>query len=209
MSDRQTFIETIRFEKGEFHLLSLHQKRMAATIREIYGAGVQVPNLRAALPQPEGMPDSEILKCRVTYDTEIHKVETLPYTPRMVRSLKIVESPSDLDYHLKKSDRTLLDRLSSEKQYCDEVLIIRNGLITDTSYSNVVFKGAAGLYTPDTPLLHGVMRQHLLNKGIIRERDIRLSDIVPGNPLGITEVLLINAMLPLYAVPAIPVSAIL
>lgn len=202
----QIFIETIRFENGKFHLLDLHRQRMEKTIREIYGAGTVVPDIKAALALCARIKCGEVLKYRVTYDWRIRDIEVTPYIPRLIRSLKIVESPSCLDYHLKRSDRSQLKALSSCRGLCDEVLIIKDGLITDTSFTNVVFKGTEALYTPRRPLLHGVMRRHLLNEGIIKERDLQLSDIIPGNPLGITEVFLINAMLPLHAIPPVNIS---
>ena len=200
-----TFIETIRFENGFFHLLDRHLQRMEMTVREIYGPGTVVPDIKAALAACARVKCSEVLKYRITYDWKIRNIEVIPYIPRIIRNLKIVESPSCLDYHLKRSDRSQLEALFSCRGACDEVLIIKDGLITDTSYTNVVFKGTEDLYTPRLPLLHGVMRRHLLNEGIVKERDLQLSDIVPGNPLGIAEVFLINAMLPLNAIPPVNV----
>lgn len=202
------YIETIRLENGRFHLLELHQLRMAATIREVYGNNIAVPDIKDTLGIITDIPSDGIYKCRIVYDKEIHDIELQPYTPRNVRSLKVVEAPVGLDYHLKSCDRTALSSLASLKGECDEVIILKEGLITDTSYTNLIFHSNEGLYTPRTPLLKGVMRSHLLNNGVIQETDIRPEDIHPDNRLGITEVSLINAMLPLGFGPIIPIRDI-
>ncbi|MDE5635207.1 MAG: aminotransferase class IV [Muribaculaceae bacterium] len=92
---------------------------------------------------------------------------------------------------------------------CDEILIIKDTLITDTSYSNIIFTGTDGIYTPRSPLLAGVMRQHLIDSGTLIEHDLTVSDIRPGNPLGITSAYMINAMLPPGAASPIPVGQII
>ena len=205
------FIETIRLEGGRFHLLELHQQRLAATLREVYGGSVCVPDIEAALGSLCDIPDTGIYKCRIVYDTDIREIELLPYSPRTVKTLKAVEADASLDYHLKSCDRTALSALAEQKGNCDEVIIIRNGLVTDTSYTNLVFHSNDRLYTPRLPLLKGVMRQHLLTEGLLTEgllteADIRREDLVEGNRFGITGVSLINAMLPLEYAPVIPIG---
>lgn len=203
------FIETIRYSQGRFHLLDLHEERMARTIREVYGfSATHTPALHDILSRlPEEKYDG-VLKCRITYDTEIRDITFTPYIPRSVNSLMPVIAPDNLDYHLKQSDRSALTALSDKRGDCDEILIIRNGLITDTSYSNVIFKSRSGLITPRMPLLKGVMRRHLINKGIVEERNLTISDLLHDNNLGITEVYLINAMLPPGTSLPIPIDRI-
>lgn len=49
------------------------------------------------------------------------------------------------------------------------MLIVRDGWVTDTSFTNVVFEDAGGgLYTPETCLLEGTRRQSLLDEGRIQ-----------------------------------------
>ena len=203
-----TYIETIRLENGRFHLLKLHQQRLTATVRELYACDIDVPDIRTALDSIGSIPKNGTYKCRILYDTTICEIEFQAYQTRTVKSLKVIESDSSLDYHLKSSDRSALSVLASRKGSCDEIIIVRNGLITDTSYTNLVFHGKNGLYTPRQPLLKGVMRHYLLNKRTIQEIDLSPEDIAPANRLGITKVSLINAMLPLESAPVIPISEI-
>jgi 4-amino-4-deoxychorismate lyase len=76
--------------------------------------------------------------------------------------------------------------------YADEVIIIKNGCVTDTSYTNICFFDGKEWLTPDTPLLQGTMRRYLLDKGVIREVRIRRKDIQYFK-----KVSLINAMMEL------------
>lgn len=204
-----SYVETIRLEGGRFHLLALHQARMEATVREVYGEEAAGRIGQIAEKLSDIAPGSGCFKCRVVYDSEIRRVEVLPYSPRDVRSLRVVVAPGELDYHLKSCDRSELAALSAMKGNCDEVIIVRDGLITDTSYTNLVFIGEDGMYTPRRPLLRGVMRESLLEAGRIREADLRLDDIRPGNRLGIRAVALINALLPLGRGPEVGIGEVL
>ena len=57
------------------------------------------------------------------------------------------------------------------------MLLVRNGMITDTSYSNIVFRREGEWITPSFCLLKGTMRQYLLDNGKIREEQIAVKDL--------------------------------
>ncbi len=58
------------------------------------------------------------------------------------------------------------------KKTADDIIITKNGNITDSSFSNLVFESSDGaLFTPETYLLEGgTKRKFLLKNGIIREK---------------------------------------
>ncbi|MEG1580770.1 MAG: aminotransferase class IV, partial [Bacteroidaceae bacterium] len=99
-----------------------------------------------------------------------------------------------LDYHFKYEDRSRMNALKST--HCtlagEDILILQDGFVTDTSFCNVVFENRRGLFTPSTPLLHGTKRQYLLDTGRIQACLIRESEI-----LQYENVYLINAMIDL------------
>lgn len=198
-------LETLRVSDGRFCLPDLHRDRMERACRELYGCAA--PAL-ALSPEdvPEAMRSGEV-KCRVTYGREIRRIEYEPYTPRPVRSLKIVRDDT-LDYHLKYACRDRLAALASLRGDADGVIIVKDGYVTDASYANLIFRAGTKLLTPARPLLEGVMRRRLLELGIITEAHISPEMILPGNRDGISEVTLINAMLPLGALPPVPVERI-
>lgn len=199
----RTLIETIRAVDGHFHLLGLHESRMRASCLRLYGTGAPALALRDE-DIPEDLRHGTV-KCRVTYSTKIANVEYEPYTPRTPRTLRLVRC-EEIDYQLKYADRTPLNRLHTMRDGADEVIIVRDGLVTDTTYSNLLFHSAGRLLTPSRPLLPGVMRRHLLDTGVAHEADITPEMLRPGGE--ISAVTLINAMLPPGTIPPIPMTDI-
>lgn len=142
-----------------------------------------------------------IVKCRVIYRETIKEITFERYLPKKVQSLKLVEASPN--YAFKFADRRALNALLEQKGSCDEILITRKGVITDTSYSNVVFNKGDQYFTPKNPLLNGTKRQKLLREGRIREKEIVV------DALGQYErVYLINAMLDLGDNISLPVDYI-
>jgi 4-amino-4-deoxychorismate lyase len=191
------FIETMRVIDGEIVNLNGHLNRMRNTINEVYGHDPELDELDSVvIPN-----DAE--KCRILYGENIQSIEFSDYKPRQIESLKLVEVNEKLDYHLKYADRSVLTSLSENRGDCDEILIIQNGHVTDTSFSNVVFTDGKRFVTPDTYLLPGTMRANLLRSATIMESSIRVEDIKRY-----THIALINAMLPLNRIPFIPIEKI-
>jgi 4-amino-4-deoxychorismate lyase len=71
----------------------------------------------------------------------------------------------------------LINELLKQKDDCDDILIIKNGLVTDTSIGNILFLDGKQWITPDSPLLPGTSRARLINEGIVQEKKIQLSNI--------------------------------
>lgn len=113
------------------------------------------------------------------------------YRMRAISSLRLVTC-DDIDYAYKSADRSRLEQLLGQRGNADEIIIVRNGLLTDTSYSNIALFDGTMWVTPKTPLLKGTMRQAMLDKGLLVERDI-----TPEYCWSCREVSLINAMMPL------------
>jgi len=136
---------------------------------------------------PENMKEG-IGKCNIIYDKEIIEIKFELYVKRPVRSLKLVHA-SGLDYHLKYCDRSVLETLLAKRGDCDDVIIVNDGLITDTSFSNLVFFDGESWFTPARPLLEGTCRARLLS-----EKKIILADIRPSDLTRYQGCKLINAM---------------
>ena len=83
-----------------------------------------------------------------------------------------------------------MNRLYDLRKNCDDVLIVKRGFVTDTSYANIVFKRGKYWYTPWSALLKGTIRAFLLERNLIKEEEIRLEDIKTFESFK-----LINAML--------------
>lgn len=181
------FLETICIVNGIIGNALAHEERILQTATHFGFTAPKgfVAELGRLLPRDlrEGR-----VKCRVVYRKTVQDVTFERYIPKKVESLKLIEASPD--YRFKYADRQVLDALLQQKGECDEILITRNGFITDTSYSNVVLAREGKLFTPAQPLLNGTKRQQLLQRGIIQTKDIH------RDSLGEYErVILINAML--------------
>lgn len=192
-------IETIKVGKKEFYNLAYHQQRMNKTRKELFCIEDEI-NLAAELKIPATLSDS-IFKCRVIYSEKILAVEFHPYEARNIKSLQIVNA-DDIDYSYKYEDRSKLQKLLC-KCTADDVLIIKNGFVTDTSYSNIVLSKNSKFFTPDTFLLNGTKRQKLLDEKIIEQTKITPSDI-----LWYEKIFIINSMMDLEEQSGIPVANI-
>ncbi len=150
--------------------MPLHQQRFEATRRAFFENLPDIP-LAKNLVIPSYLTQNTY-KCRVIYSKEIHVVEWLPYQPRRIGSLQMVVC-DNLNYTYKFEDRNRLESLFAMRNSCDDVLIVRKGLITDTSYANIAFWDGSRWLTPDQPLLAGTMRQWLLHCKVIRPAKIQ------------------------------------
>jgi 4-amino-4-deoxychorismate lyase len=167
-------LESIRLENGNFHRLSYHQQRMDRSVKELFGQKNSInlfENLKAYKPPKTGM-----YKCRVVYTTQLSSVEFIPYEAKPVNSLKVVYD-QEIEYAHKYTDRNKIGALFNQRQYCDDILIIKNGVVTDSSYSNIIFYDGVNWITPNTPLLKGTMRQFLLDTAEIKAAPIHVQDI--------------------------------
>lgn len=179
------FFETIKVLDGVFFNLPLHSERMKRTVDSFYPGHV-TPGIDS-IPLPFECSNG-IFKCKITYTYQIEDVTYTRYTRKTIRTLGLVEN-TGITYQWKSYDRKGLDQILSSSGF-DEVIITRNGFVSDTSFSNVVFENRSGLFTPSSFLLNGTKRQDLLRKNVIREKDIHREDLYQYDRL-----FLINAML--------------
>ncbi|MDQ2655823.1 MAG: aminotransferase class IV [Bacteroidota bacterium] len=192
-------IESIKLLDGEFYNLRFHEQRMRNSLLAVSGVDqpVQIEwYLRDCI-----VPRSGLFKCRILYDAQSGEATFSPYRPRNIKAVRVVQG-GDIAYPLKYADRSAIERLFDQRDGCDDVMIIRNGKVTDCSYSNVVFRKGRDWYTSDSPLLEGTQRAKLLEENKIQAREIQVRDIRSFDGVRI-----INAMLE-FDSPEIEVSDI-
>lgn len=159
---------------GEPQNMKYHQERFERTRRERLGEGNH-PLLEDFIRPPFGLP-AGIVKCRIVYGKTVGEVTIGPYSRPRINSLRLVYN-DQIDYSHKACDRDALSELFVQKGDCDDILIVKNGCITDSYLANVVFLENENWLTPDTPLLPGCMRAKLLEEGRISEARITPSDL--------------------------------
>ena len=169
------FIEVIKVSNGEFVNPQPHIERIYRTTLHFFSKPLSVELNNNIIPAH--LQAVNIVKCRIVYGSEIISIDFEPYKMRNIKSLSLTEHNS-IDYTYKYLNRDLINKLRSLHGNSDDILIVKNSQVTDTSFTNVVFKDHAGnLYTPKTTLLAGTKRKQLLNDGIIHEKEILASDV--------------------------------
>ena len=195
-------VETIKVENGTFVNISFHNERMSRSLFGIYGLRSS-PDLENIITLP-AFTHTGIYKCRVVYDNKSTRVEFIQYITHPVKKIKIIVD-ENICYQYKYIAREKINRLFEMRGDCDDILIIKGGMVTDTSYANVVFREPDGNWvTPSTFLLPGTRRASLLQGGLIRESRISYDDIGKYR-----EVKIINAMLGMDDTEGIPVKNII
>lgn len=178
-------LETIKIENGKPCLLPWHQKRFDEARSLLFGTCPPI-NLSELIRVPAHC-QSGIFRCRIEYSRQIEKTEFLPFLPRTFQSLRLVTG-NHINYALKYADRSALNQLLAQRGECDEIIIVKNGLLTDCTIGNLVFFDGQHWHTPASPLLRGTQRSHLLAQALIRETEIRISDLPLYQQAGIINV---------------------
>ena len=179
------FIETIRIEDGKIYNLDYHIERFNRT-RAAFWKDSAPLDLRTFV-SPQSL--AGMYKCRIVYGREIEEITYAPYQMRDVFSLRLVVADT-VDYTYKSTNRENLNVLYAHRQMADDVLIVKDGCLTDTSIANVALYDGKMWCTPARPLLRGTKRAELLDKKIIVEKDI------PQAHLGeYSKIMLFNAMI--------------
>lgn len=132
-------------------------------------------NLFDAVQVPDELGEG-LYKCRIIYDRQIQNIEWIPYHPSNIRSLKLVEA-NEIDYAYKYLDRQGLASLFALRGECDDILIVKDGYLTDSYYCNIACWDGEQWLTPHRPLLAGTCRARLIEEGHIREAEIRPKDL--------------------------------
>ncbi len=167
------FIESIKVESKKVHLLDFHQARVNRTL-SAHGVSERFSLeevFEALKHQEEGL-----FKMRVVYDLSLsYSVQMIPYAFKEIERFQLVKN-DEIEYSFKKENRASLEEMKNKAQ-AEEIIIVKNNQITDTSYSNLIFLKNDVWYTPNSCLLNGVQRQSLLSQNKIQETEITLENV--------------------------------
>ncbi|MBI5020360.1 MAG: aminotransferase class IV [Ignavibacteriales bacterium] len=191
--------ETIKVENRILHNLEYHNERLNKSRKNLFGCN-DIIDLNEMISIPEDLSD-DIIKCRVVYSEEIEQIQFANYVKRQIRTLKLVEC-DNIVYSYKYVDRRIFSELMDSVN-TDDILIIKNGKVTDTSFSNIVFFDGTKWVTPSHPLLRGTRREKLLRDNIISEANIGVEDLYLFD-----KATLINSMIDFGEGPIIDISDI-
>ncbi|WP_169680869.1 aminotransferase class IV [Marinigracilibium pacificum] len=186
---------------NESPLLKYHQSRINRTF-DFYFPDCKPIDLEKVLSKQELPQKKDKYKIRLVYDQKLREISINKYIPKKISSLRLIET-SDLDYSFKFEDRKRLMHLYDQRNEADDIVIIKEGKVTDSSYSNLVFKKGEEYFTPLNPLLKGTRREKLLEDRTISTIDFNVRDLDKFE-----SVTLINAMLELGEIE-IPIENII
>ncbi|MBP1645516.1 MAG: 4-amino-4-deoxychorismate lyase [Bacteroidetes bacterium] len=166
------FIESLKIQGERFSNIELHQQRVDLTCKA-FSINRKIELKDIIIPESN---DALVQKCRIIYSKDDFSVSFTPYKQRMIESLKVVFDDS-INYGFKFEDRDRLNGLFDKRGDCGDILIVKNGCLTDTSFSNIVLFDGDKYFTPSSFLLNGTMRQKLLRDKLVFEKEIKLDDI--------------------------------
>jgi 4-amino-4-deoxychorismate lyase len=181
--------ETIKVINKKLLSVPLHNERMNRARYELFGCKNEL-NLGELIEIPSDI-TKDIYKCKVIYSDTIKDIDFRMYAPRNIEQLRLAHC-DEIDYSYKYLERTLFDellRINNCKEN-EDILIIKHGRVTDTSYSNIALFDGKEWYTPKFPLLRGTKRARLILDKRIIEKDILVEDLK-----NYEKIILINAML--------------
>jgi 4-amino-4-deoxychorismate lyase len=173
------YFETVKCDDYEIFNLDYHNKRVANTI------GLNINLQEYIYPI-----SSDLLRCKVIYNnSEILDVQYFTYNKREIKSFKLLVD-NKINYSRKYLNRDDLDKLYEKKDDCDEVIIIKNNIVTDTSIANIAIYYENTWITSKNCLLKGTTRDRLINDKILIEKDITVQMLKKA-----TKIALMNAMI--------------
>ena len=182
-------LESILYQNGRFPLLEYHIRRMEKSCREM---GWELPGeLDRHLTPPPVVGEGKY-KVRILYDRAIADSEWIAYQKMQPVRVGLVNA-GDFSYRLKFADRSFFSAQREKWRTFDDLIFVKNGLVTDSSYCNVLARIDGRWLTAEKPLLKGVRRSFLLDGGLIETTDLKPFHLLEKAE----EIRLINALMPL------------
>jgi len=160
--------------------LEYHQARFDQTRRELFTCKEPIMLAEALIPPCQG-----IFRVRVEYRETITRIDYRVYEPTPIRTIALVESK--LEYGYKYCDREALNLLKRDD--ADEVLIVHEGELKDTTIANIALWIEGEWKTPLRPLLQGTTRARLLAQGKIKAEKLSVDDIQKARKFAIMNAL--------------------
>jgi para-aminobenzoate synthetase/4-amino-4-deoxychorismate lyase len=188
-------LESLLLEDGSYPSLERHLERLGWSANRL-GYGCDREQIRQALlDHAAGTTGQHKTRLLLAQDGSC-QIESAPlqqlHQPLKVALATTPVDPADLLLYLKTDQRERYDRARLEQPEADEVLLCNNrGELTEGSFTNLVLKLDNRLVTPPlhSGLLPGIMRQELLEQGIIEEQLLYPQDLQQAE-----EIWLINSV---------------
>ncbi|ASM35616.1 putative chorismate binding enzyme [Campylobacter sputorum subsp. bubulus] len=178
--------ETIKVQNFEAKNLEFHIKRAQNSVRE---------NLKFDFNEVIKVPNNGLFRTKIIYDElgNFISSENFSYKARNFSSFKVLKSK--ISYERKFLDRSEINELFLQKGDCSDIIVDKNGVLTDTSIANIAIFLHGIWITPKSPLLKGTTRERLLQIGFLKELDFGISELLKADKFAI-----LNAMLGFFEI---------
>ncbi len=164
-------LETIKIRDGKIYNIGYHNKRLNRSRLELFNIDRKI-DLRDYITPPI---EEGTLRCRVIYREDILSIEYIPYSRREFQSFRVIES--EIEYSYKYRNRDELNKLKEQYPQYSDIIIEKDGFLTDTSIANIAFFDGNRWITPKTPLLRGTIREKLIDRNLLIKKDIKSENL--------------------------------
>jgi 4-amino-4-deoxychorismate lyase len=181
--------ETCLVVDGEVQNRADHNERVARSSLALWGHKIELPwdTLESDLRVDDEIQPGQV-RLRVEYDkTGVIRVDNRPYFKSVMALVRVFET--FLTYEHKFADRGDLEAIYKHRGLAHDVLMVIDGLVTDTTTANVAMFDGKSWFTPRKPLLLGTCRARMLRQGLLKETDITEEQI-----RGAQSVVVMNAL---------------
>lgn len=180
-------IETIRFQPSQgYFLLKEHLKRLKTSC-EYFSVPVDSSKLENKLTKLAYNQKAKSFRVRVLVDLCGNvKIEKAPlnehkFPLKVTVGSKRIDPKNPFLYH-KTTERKIYEverKRALNKGFFEVIFLNKQGEVTEGTISNVFIRKSGILYTPPVKcgLLNGVLRQHLLKTGRVKEKTLYLRDL--------------------------------
>ncbi len=184
-----SLIESILWADGRYYLLDLHLKRLKSSCNYFF-IPLDIKKLKQKLIK-EAPDKKDKFKIRIQVDMAAKAtMEKIPLED-IPQSLKVRISPIRINpkdhllYH-KTTQRDLYDEELAKARnegFFEVIFLNTRGELTEGAITNLFIEKDKQLYTPplSSGLLAGVLRQHLLEKGRVKEKTLYFKDLVQAD----------------------------
>jgi len=180
LTNSLTCFETIKMEDGRLLNLVYHQQRVDYT-REFFGFKEKLELKKSSF----NLPQKGEFRIRIDYSKTLESFTCKEFTCREFKEFKIVES--DIQYDYKYADR---DKLNGLKKDNKEIIIVKDGLLKDTTIANIALCIEGVWITPKTPLLLGTTRARLVESSFLICEDLTIKDLEKAEKFAIMNALI-------------------
>lgn len=168
------FFESMALIDGSIQRIAFHQNRINRTFAKYYPT-INPIELRSILI-PDEFNFNQLQKLKLNYNSINYEINFSHYNPIQFDKFYFIND-DQINYDFKYTDRNQLDYWRQQIEPHAQFIIIKNNLLTDSHFSNLVFTNGKHWITPKTPLHPGTMRAHLIDKHKIIQSYVSISTL--------------------------------